>query len=50
MQKLGLWDNPQFYLMQEQLEFVSLAWMYCICHYSSRAGRWPVGDLFFYSH
>ena len=20
--------------------------MYCICHYSSRAGRWPVGCLF----
>jgi hypothetical protein len=50
MQKMGLWGNPQFYSMREQSEFVSLTWVHCICHYSSGAGRWPVGCLFSYSH
>jgi hypothetical protein len=31
-------------------ELVSLTWVYCICHYSSGAGRWPVGCLFSCSH
>jgi hypothetical protein len=50
IQKVGLWDNPRFYSMREQSELVSLTWVYCIYHYSSGAGRWPVGCLFSCSH
>jgi hypothetical protein len=50
MQKVGLLSNPQFNSIWEQSELVSLIWVYYICHYSSRVGRWPVGYLFSYSH
>jgi hypothetical protein len=50
MQKVGLWDNLQFYSMRKQSELVSLTWVYCIYHYSLGEGRWLVDCLFSYCH
>jgi hypothetical protein len=43
--KGGMLKDAQFNSMWEQSELVSLTWVYCICHYSSGAGRWLVGCL-----
>jgi hypothetical protein len=42
---VGLWRDPQLNSMWEQLELVSLTWVYCICHYSLGENRWPIDSL-----
>jgi hypothetical protein len=47
---MGLWSDREFNSIREQLELVSLTWVYYIYHYNSGVGRWSVGCLFSYFH